>query len=349
MINWLVLLISTAVFLLGAEVILRIAGYRPWQPKVYADRPSIHMADPLLGWTLKPGEFLLPPYAPSGSEIHYTFLGNGLRKSHPGQTAVGDGRRVLLFVGGSYTQGWAISDRETFPWKLQEKRPDVEVLNYAVGGYGTYQALLKLESVLPELKRPGMVIYGFIEHHESRNVASALWLETLSRFSRKEIDLPFVTRDGGGRLVRHPPEHYPVWPLREHSALVALLQKSVVRGEAARREQMKRDVTERLLQEMDALSRRYGNDFMVVILEATDAVRRHYLRFLRRNHIRVADCAFPLTRKTRVPGEGHPNAIQNSKWADCIDEALNKIQVQRAREQSPSGPGEASQRPRPAG
>ena len=38
------------------------------------------------------------------------------------------------------TQGWAIDDNETYPWKLQKRYPSLNVLNYGTGGYGSYQS-----------------------------------------------------------------------------------------------------------------------------------------------------------------------------------------------------------------
>ena len=71
----------------------------------------------------------------------------------------------MLLVGCSFTMGWAVADDETWAWRLQELRPDVEVVNRGVGGYGTLQSLLLLEQLLGrDGQRPARVLYGFIDH-----------------------------------------------------------------------------------------------------------------------------------------------------------------------------------------
>ena len=49
----------------------------------------------------------------------------------------------------------------------------------------SYQSLLTLEEKLPELVNTNLVVYGFIEHHETRNVASAEWLSILKQYSKR--------------------------------------------------------------------------------------------------------------------------------------------------------------------
>lgn len=323
--NLMIFFFSSAISLLSAEVVLRHVGYQPWKVNtIYTNSPSIHEEHPVMGWRLKEGSFLSPPYHPSGPDILYTFLENGMRKSHKSQTNISDDRPKLILVGGSYTLGWAISDDETYSWKLQERFPFVEVLNYSAGGYGTYQSLLSLEEVLPSMQNPEIVIYGFIENHEERNVASASWMEGLSITSKEDIYMPFVTINNDGQLFRHQPEQYPSWPLRGKSTLVSLSQKAFMKIKAMGREKEKKQVTEQLLIEMRKMCEQYEIEFFVAILDSTERTKKHYIKFLENNDIMATDCAYPLTKEMRVKGEGHPNGMQNSKWAACIANALSK-------------------------
>ena len=70
-----------------------------------------------------------------------------------------------------------------------------------------------------------MALYGFYEGHEIRNVATADWLEMLSMMARRHftISVPYATLGDDGVIVRHRPKSYPLWPLREHSAVITLL------------------------------------------------------------------------------------------------------------------------------
>ena len=315
---------SSVIALLSAEAALQLAGYQPWKANINGNRQKFHESHPVLGWRSMEGSYLLPPYHPSGTDIHYTFLANGMRKSHESQNNSRDDRPKLLLLGGSYTQGWAISDDETYAWKLQERFPFVEVMNYGVGGYGTYQSLLVLEKVLPSIPNPRLVIYGFIEHHESRNAGTANWMEAVLKFGRKDIFLPFVTMNTDGYLVRHPPEHLRLWPLRKKSSLVSSSQNVFMRIKAKGRAKERRRVTEQLLLETQKLCQGHGTDLFVVILASTQSTTKHYMEFLENNNIMVADCTYPLTSKMKVKGDGHPNSKQNTKWSAGIADALSK-------------------------
>ena len=55
-----------------------------------------------------------------------------------------------MVLGCSFVQGWALSDEETFAWKLQERFVRARVLNFGTAGYGTTQSLLALERYLEE-------------------------------------------------------------------------------------------------------------------------------------------------------------------------------------------------------
>ena len=91
-----------------------------------------------------------------------SFLPDGSRATGSSQDVDAES---LILVGGSLTQGFAVSDHETFAWKLQQKHPGVTVTKYGTGAYGTYQSLLTLEQVFARQETPALVLYGFYEGH----------------------------------------------------------------------------------------------------------------------------------------------------------------------------------------
>ena len=215
--------------------------------------------------------------------------------------------------GGSFAQGWGISDEETLAWKLQERFPSLNVMNYGTGGYGTYQSLLVLENELPLLKSPVIVLYGFILHHAARNLAPVSWLKVLSKLSRRGIvHMPHATLDEDGALVRHPPAGYLRLPLRESSATIAFVEEVYMRTRIRTlKEQKARKVLERILLEMAAASERYGARFLVVNFQPVRQPTKLLFKFLEVNHIEYVDCGFPFEGMT-VPGEAHPNGDMNT-------------------------------------
>ena len=316
--------LATGVTVLAlAEVLLRAAGHGPWQASTLdAFEPVMNEPDPVRGWRNMPGRYVIPPYAAGGRETEIHILPDGSRATGAGEP---DGRRALVLVGGSYTRGNGLSDEETTAWKLQTRFPELRVQNHGTGGYGTYQSLLALEEILPR-RDAAFVLYGFIDHHEVRNVAPPGWIDLLSRFSRRrQVRVPYCTLDARGELVRHPPASYPAWPLRRWLATVAFAERAVAYAGGSERAPQGRAVTERLLIEMGALSRRHGSGFAVVLLSVGPDAKAHYPTFLARSGIRVADCARPVTAAYQVPGEGHPNDRLTTIWSRCIERELGDV------------------------
>lgn len=311
---WATVLVLILTFV-ASEVLLRVMGFEPWH-YVTKDvtEPTMHQYDPELGWTMKEGDYV---FEKGGRTIQVTLLPNHTRTT----TNNSVNRSIkLAFVGGSVTQGWALSDNETFAWKLQSRFPSVQILNYATAGYGTYQSLLMLEKVFAEERtKPDIVMYGFNWRHEHRNVAPSWWLAGLTRFSqRNHVFVPYCTLDESGELRRHPPERYPVWPLREYSALVNFVQTVVMNLQTRGREPQKRAVTEKLILEMRELCEKNHATFVTVMLSAEGDSKAHYTNFLRANNVRLIDCTLPIPPEMRIPGDGHPNAHIHSRWSECI-------------------------------
>jgi hypothetical protein len=226
----------------------------------------------------------------------------------------------MLLVGCSFTMGWAVSDDQTWAWRVQELRPDVEVVNQGVVGYGTFQSLLRLDQLLRRegQQRPARVLYGFI-NHGGRNVAAPRWLRGLA-VDKLPAATPYCSLTADGRLQRHPPEGYPSLPFHEHLALVALLEKAWLAWRAGGRYASAVPVTQLLLLEMAERCRAAGVGFSLVVLHVPEAVKALYMAYAEQQRIDVIDCN--QEHYDPVPGEVHPNAAAHRRWGDCIAAAL---------------------------
>ncbi|MEM6644994.1 MAG: hypothetical protein AAF730_01960 [Bacteroidota bacterium] len=319
------LLCGVAVLLALAlgEALVRLMGYGPWAYQTLdANEPVLHEPHPVRGWVNRPGRHHIPPYHPEDDSIRISILAGGQRSTR--RTVTDDAAEEVLVVGGSYTQGWAISDDATYAWQLQAAHPQYHFHNLGVGGYGTYQSLLAMEEALPTLRRPALVLYGFMYHHPARNVAPGSWLRTLTTYSRRgHVAVPYATLGpSDSTLIRFQPTRYQLWPLAEQLAFVNLANRAYHRAMTYRRSQQQHAVTERLMAEMQATATAYGADFRVVLLAAPDDITTAYTAFLDEAGIPYIDCVEPLTDDLRVRGEGHPNGVLNRRWAACISEGL---------------------------
>jgi hypothetical protein len=232
----------------------------------------------------------------------------------------------VVLIGCSVTNGYGLSDEDTFAWKIQHAHPDLKIVNFGTAAYGTFQSLLRLERVLDESPSPRLALYGFITQHEARNVATYDWLRGLALNKRRgHAAPPYVTLGAGDSLERHPPEAFSVWPLADRLVTVRMAGDAYMHLLTYRRSAQAEEATRRLILEMTDLARSRSVPFAVVFLLAEDDKRNEYLNFFRRHNVPYIDCVEPLDEQNRIRGEGHPNERLNSLWAQCISEKLPEL------------------------
>jgi lysophospholipase L1-like esterase len=148
------LLLLGAALLLGSaagEFVLRWRCSGEALTRVLADA-ELHAPDPQRSYRLVPGA--------SKGQTHINAL--GMRGAETA-AARAPGRLRVLCVGDSITYGEAVADdADTYPAQLQaafaaQGRPDVEVQNGGVMGYGSRQCARQLAELLPRT-RPDLVL-----------------------------------------------------------------------------------------------------------------------------------------------------------------------------------------------
>ena len=98
-------------------------------------------------------------------------------------------RPVVVAAGCSFSFGHGLNDEDTWPWLLQEQLPQYQVLNAAVMGYGTDQALLAAERQIRQHPAQAVVL-GFGAFQIERNRAPQGWLVSIYPFSKPLFDVP---------------------------------------------------------------------------------------------------------------------------------------------------------------
>jgi len=310
---------------LCAEIVLRYVGYHTWRSLRPQNQPILLEPDEVLGWRNKAGRYQIPPFSSEGTETFVANWPGGRRATAEREVP---GRPTVAIVGCSFTEGAAVSDSDTFAWKLQQKYPALEFQNYGTNAYGTYQCLLVMERVLKAPHPPRLALYGFYEHHELRNVADPLWLRGLMQYSGRGFEgVPYCTLGTDGELQRHPPELFTAFPLHEYLATSVLAELVCMKWKTSRRVVQGREVTQKLMLEMDQLCRRKGVVFVTAFLSISPESLPDYERFCQSNHIHAIHFSQPLTPKMRVPGEGHPNPRMHELWATEIDRGIHDLVV----------------------
>src|SRR5215831_14163458 len=181
-VNALLILFSLGVSLLLAEGLLRLVGH---------DHPQWYRLDPLVGWRPRPG---VTGWYSAAVDNYIAMNREGYRDvDHP--VAKPPGTYRILLLGDSMSEGVEVALQDLY-WKRLEStlpqcpafsRLSVEVISFAVNGYGTAQEYLTLRE--RGLKyRPDLVLLAFFTGNDFTDNVEALG---------RHRDRPyFVLRDG---------------------------------------------------------------------------------------------------------------------------------------------------------
>lgn len=120
-----------------------------------------------------------------------SFSADGLRNHNLGSPSAKGA--LILAVGDSFTEGWAVKDDETWPAHL-ERDTGRPVLNAGVRGYGLDQIVLRAERLAPRF-RPQTIILAFIEDDMNRAGLSI----------RQAVHKPYFVPVGDGIELRNVP------------------------------------------------------------------------------------------------------------------------------------------------
>ncbi len=314
-----IIVLSITFSLIIGEALVRFLGYAP-----NSNLPSPHpwaMEDSDLGWVNNQGVHL-------SNEIGnapMTYWDKGRRASQ-GEHTDGNDKKNIAIVGGSFTQGHGIVDKETFAWTLNENNDGLFIENYGTGGYGTFQSLLMAENILKQGKVPDLVVYGFCYFHGERNVQAFKFANALRR-EGEYFAAPFVYLDQNDKLQRGRRIKIKAWFLQSQSALVQFIHDQYYKFIFRHREENVHKVTNDLLKEMSTSVQNKGAKFLVVILDNI-AQRGPYKEFMNDNGITHIDCTYPEgswweNEDLRVGKTGHPNGKLNEYWAGCIQAWLD--------------------------
>lgn len=126
---------------------------------------DIFAKDPILGFKLKPS--ITERHWSSEYDALYGIDADGRRETKRHQAA---GKTIHIF-GDSFTFGFGVSNGETWPDILSETLTQpIDVVNYAVTGYGLDQMYLSLKQNLDQIKEGDIVLFAPISDDLQRNL-----------------------------------------------------------------------------------------------------------------------------------------------------------------------------------
>jgi hypothetical protein len=247
-----------------------------------------------------------------------------LRITHPVDPAGAESRPEIWIFGCSFTHGWSLSDEETYPWLLQQRFPNHEVVNFGVSGYGTVQSLLQFREALGH-RRPAMAVLAYASFHDARN--------TFLRSRRKEtapwnrlgpLVQPYARLGAGEKLELQMAEvAYTELPFMRHSALMHFVETRYNSIEDYFYKSHR--VSEVLVAEMSGLARRNGVPLIVAGIW-NDEPTQDMLRFASSLDVPVVDMSVDLDwpANNNLPHDLHPSAEANREYARQLGNFLGE-------------------------
>ncbi|MFH1800840.1 MAG: SGNH/GDSL hydrolase family protein [Candidatus Omnitrophota bacterium] len=312
-------------FFIG-EIVVRMTGFKPWDPseKPIPVEPGGRLAElhPTLGYAMIPGRYTVT--LPDGYKFTVTHGNDFLRITSPlNASPVQPNEGEIWIFGCSFTYGWSLNDEQTYPWLLQEKFKNYKVVNFGTIGYGTLHALTQFREALKAGRKPVVAINAYGSFHDERN--------TFLRSRRKAVGpnnklgpfrQPYARlRNGQLYYAMTKDVDYHEFPLMRHSALINLIEECYNKTEA--KAVNSPEVTERTLVDFDRTANGNGIPFVVAGIDSDSST---VLSEMRARGISTVDISVDLSNPIyrNGPHDSHPSALANQKYAENLAVYLRK-------------------------
>lgn len=309
-------ILATLLALGGAEIAARVV-YGDELRLDLDERNLLYEHDPLLGWF--PRRATTQTFTGSRT-ITVTHNRDGFRdREHDSTTA----KRAVLVLGDSYVWGYDVEQDRRFTDLVQRARPDLEIYNMGVSGYGTDQELLLFQRFAARY-HPALVIAVYTNINDPEDNTASM---TNGGYAKPHYQL----EDGALRLRGVPvPEGAPLrWArhgLLRRSYLARLLaaREPAVAAPADVQDAQSEDplaLTVRLLLAIRDRAREAGAQFLVALLgdasEITAALDRAGCAWVSLHQVTVKNGLF--NPETSFPTHGrHWNEEGHRRVAEVL-------------------------------
>ncbi len=157
---------------------------------------NFNQFDAILGWSIRPNSYTIEDGTPyESNEIGVRAQRSYAPTPPPGVT------RIAIF-GPSFAHADDVALPDSWPYLLENSQPDLEVMNWGVGGYGTDQAFLRYTTQGAAYK-PHIVIIVYEEDNLRRNVNR--YRPFVHPQTRQPLTKPVFILDGDGlSLLENP-------------------------------------------------------------------------------------------------------------------------------------------------
>ena len=269
------------------------------------------LADPALGYRLNQGVFRLTSYGGEGGGQSRSFTATldaeGHRVTSADAPPDGDARPVLAVFGCSYSWGWGVDDRDSFPWLVQREFPAYQVVNFSQPGYGSVHSLVQLAGLVRQARTIEYAVFTYNPFHLERNAAAPSHLKGL-------LNANFEPARKGEML-------YPKASLVDGKLSIDMI-KIREGGDAEPSQAQMLAITNAIFAEIIKICKAHG--ITAVFARQGGSADDPVAGFARRAGFEVLDLAVDLTddRFTFAPFDPHPNALANKTYAKKLGDWL---------------------------
>jgi len=326
----LLVFVQALFILIAVEFILHIIRGDSSPLTLINPNPRPHDPDKQLGWVLKEGVYTQAINDTFWTATHLNRYGRTTKKHSSTDTT---GKPIISIYGDSFTYGDCLDDSFTFPYLIQTKLSDFNVLNKGVGGYSLVQCYLSLKRDIALGVKPKVVILNTASFINMRNVAHPVWLSYL--FSElqyqkvSQINLPYLESDGdsfkikfiSGNSIRRGLLLYRV------SSVYKTLRDWVTTKQAPSFKNQSAS-SAYMIGKFHQLSKEYDFHLLVTYFTDDDGMNES-LRVCKELNIDTVNLAVPLNGYYSIPNNSHPNSIANKLYAQKIVSALRQRKIVR--------------------
>ncbi len=332
LLNVLLLCISVFISLFAAELILRLVGRTPWQinENTITVEPGgkLFKKHPKLGYVQIPGKYKI--ILADGYSFIATHDATGCRITRPLSSADSKNEKEEIWIfGDSMNYGWSLNDDEVYPWFLQEKLPNYNIVNFGVNGYGTLQSLIQFKEALSIGRKPKIAVINYGSFHDRRN--------TLLRERKKLIagpwnsiglmTQPYARFNNEDKLeYKFTSTEYIEIPFIKFSALVNFTER--VFNTLEEKINRSHDVTKAIIQDFYALAEK-NNVKLIVAGIWWDPLTKSMIDYCNDENISAVDISIDLDQpgKRNYPHDDHPVSEVHMEYCNMLLDYFNKANL----------------------
>lgn len=323
-------LVFTVVML---EILLRVLLYEPYHYypfAIHAEPQQCIIPDSICGFRLNPGNYQVVINQALQFETSHETTGERF-------TPKPDSSTYNIHIHGcSYTYGFGISDSLTMAYRLQQDfGKQATVHNLAVLGYGNVQSYHLIKSAIVHGNKPDMVIINYASFHDERNALTTRYRKDLkigfaqadstAQTQYNSLRFPYVAKQDDSLVFRWDSweDIYQNFPLREHSALINLLQTISDKWDWGKYH--KEELSNLLFLEIQKLCEKHQIDLLVTTITKNQR-SSDLLRFCQQQGIATLDISVDLydVANNNLPYDSHPNGNAHRVFYEKLRQYLTK-------------------------